>query len=44
MVDSQCHLSLNFSETKHTMNKLTMDITIASKVLMNKPKHITIPL
>ena len=38
MADGKCHLSFNILKTKHATKYLTTDITITSKVLMDKPK------
>ena len=39
MVDDSCHLSFNTSQAKRVTKNLTTDITITSKVLINKPKR-----
>ena len=38
MAYSLCHLSFNISETEHATKKLTTDIAITPKVLIDKPK------
>ena len=38
MADGLCHLPFIISETEHATKKLTTDIAITPKVLMDKPK------
>ena len=37
MADCSCHLSFNVSETKRATKNLATDITVTSKVLIDKP-------
>ena len=39
MADGQCHLSFNISETRHVTQNLITDITIALKILIEKPRR-----
>ena len=45
MADTLCHLFFNISETDHATKKITADIAISLKVLMDKQKkYCHIPL
>ena len=39
MADGYCHLSLTILETRHVTKNLTTEITIALKILIEKPKR-----
>ena len=43
MAEGQCHLSFNILETRHVTKNLTTDITIALKILIEKPKRNALP-